>query len=175
MAITSNYIEHLKQELEPEEGYPHKELYEFADSYILWHNLLEKYKDDPGFAADPYFKWEDRYNSLLQRGVFYNNLVKLESLRYDVESEEAWKIVLDLIDIPVEVANFEICYCWMNPGRMFSWDWRDLDDPAKAGSTPPFSSIQESNAWHFVNERYKKIVNEHLPMCTFDGFVSFEL
>lgn len=173
--ITSNHIEYLKQELEPEEGYPHKELYEWADKYILWHDLLEKHKDDPEFAADPYFTWEDRYGSLVQRGVFFNNLVKLESLRYDVEGEELWKIALDLEGIPEEAANFEICYCWMSPGRMFSWDWRDLDDPAKAGSTPPFSSMRESNAWDFVNERYKKIVNEHLPMCTFSEFVANKL
>ena len=173
--ITSNHIEYLKQELEPEEGYPHKELYEWADKYILWHDLLEKHKGDPEFAADPYFKWEDRYNSLVQRGVFFNNLAKLESLRYDIESEEPWKIALDLEGIPVEVANFEICYCWMNPGRWFSWDWRDLDDPAKAGYMPPFSSMRESNAWFFVNERYKKIVNEHLPMCTFSKFIANKL
>lgn len=173
--ITSNHIEYLKQELEPEEGYPHKELYEFADKYILWHDLLEKHKGDPEFAADPYFMWKDRYCSLAQRGVFYCNLVKLESLRYGAKSEEAWKIALDLEDIPVEVANFEICYCWMCPGRWFSWDWRDLDDPTKASTTPPFSSMQESNAWCFVDDQYKKIVNEHLPMCTFDEFVAIEL
>jgi len=175
MAITSNYIEYLKQELEPDEGYPHKELYEFADKYILWHDLLEKHQDDPEFAVDPYFKWEDRYNSLVQRGVFFSNLVKLESLRYDVESEEQWKIALDLEDIPEEVANFEICYCWMYPGKLFSWDWRDLDDPKKAPNTPPFSSIQESNAWFFVNDRYKKIVSKHLPMCTFEDFLTTQL
>ena len=173
--ITSNHIEYLKHELEPEEGYPHKELYEFADKYILWHDLLEKHQGDLEFAVDPYFKWEDRYNSLVQRGVFFDNLVKLESLRYGVESEEAWKIALDLEGILEEVANFEICYCWMNPGRMFSWDWRDLDDPAKASSMPPFSSMQESNAWCFVDERYKKIVNEHLLMCTVEDFLTTQL
>lgn len=173
--ILDHHIEYLKQTLETEEGYPHKELYEFADNYILWHNLLEKYKDDPGFAADPYFKWEDRYNSLMPRGVFFNNLVKLYSLRYNVKSEEAWKIALDLEDIPMEVANFEVCYCWMNPRRCFSWDWRDLDDLAKAGFTPPFSSMQESNAWFFVNERYKKISREHLPMCTVEDFLAKKL
>lgn len=173
--ITSNHIEYLKQELEPEEGYPHKELYEWADKYILWHDLLEKHQGDLEFAADPYFEWKDRYNSLVQRGAFFSNLAKLESLRYYAKSEEEWKIALDLEGIPEEVANFEICYCWMNPARYFSWDWRDLDDPAKAGTTPPFSSMQESNAWDFVSERYKKIVNEHLPMCTFDEFVAIEL
>ena len=173
--ITSNHIEYLKRELEPEEGYPHKELYEWADKYILWHDLLEKHQGDPEFAADPYFVWKDRYCSLAQRGVFFSNLAKLESLRYNADGEEAWKIALDLEDIPEEVANFEICYCWMNPGRWFSWDWRDLDDPAKAGTTPPFSSMQESNAWCFVADQYKKIVNDHLPMCTFDEFVAIEL
>ena len=170
--ITSNHIEYLKQELEPDEGYPHKELYEWADKYILWHDLLEKHKGDPEFAADPYFKWKDRYCSLAPRGVFFSNLVKLESLRYNADSEEAWKIALDLEDIPAEAANFEICYCWMNPGRLFSWDWRDLDDPAKAGYTPPFSSMQESNDWCFVDDQYKKIVNEHLPICTVEEFMT---
>ena len=175
MAITSNYIEYLKQELEPEEGYPHKELYEFADKYILWHDLLEKHRDNPEFAVDPCFEWKDRYNSLMQKGVFFNNLIKLESLRYNAKSEEEWKIILDLEDILEEIANFEICYCWMNPGRWFSWDWRDLDDPAKTSFIPPFPSMQESNAWQFVNERYKKIVNEHLLMCTFSEFICNKL
>ena len=175
MAITSNYIEYLKQELEPEKGYPHKELYEFADKYILWYDLLEKNIDHPEFVVDPCFEWKDRYNSLVQRGVFFNNLIKLESLRYNAKNEEAWKIFLGLECIPEEIANFEICYCWMRPGRWFSWDWRDLDDQAKTGFTPPFPSMQESNAWQFVNERYKKIVNEHLPMSTFNKFVANKL
>lgn len=175
MAITSNHIEYLKQELEPEEGYPHKELYEFADKYILWHDLLEKHQGDPEFAVDPNFKWEDRYNSLVQRGVFFNNLVKLESLRYNAESEEPWKITLDLEDIPEYVADFEICYCWMNPGRMFSWDWRDLYDPVKAGYTPPFPTIKELRAWDFVDNRYKKILKEHLPICTVEDFLMTQL
>lgn len=96
--ITSNHIEYLKQELEPEEGYPHEELYEFTDKYILWRDLLEKHKGDPEFVVDPYFVWEDRYNSLAQRGMFFCNLFKLESLRYNAESEEAWKIICKAIN-----------------------------------------------------------------------------
>ena len=156
--ILDHHIKYLKQTLEPEEGYPHKELYEFADSYILWHDLLQKYKDDPAFAADPYFKWEDRYNSLMPRGVFFNNLVKLYFLRYNVKSEEAWKIALDLEDIPMEVANFEVCYCWMNPGRLFTIDYCIVPE-------------REDSAWHFVDKMYKKISKEHLPMCTVEDFL----
>ena len=175
--ITSNHIEYLKQELEPEEGYPHKELYAFADKYLLWHDLLEKNKDDPGFAANPFCKWEDRYDSLVQRGTFFNNVITLQMLRYDAESEEAWKIALDLEGIREEVANFEICYCWMCPERWFSHDWRELDDPEirSCFSFPPFSSEAEMIAWNFVRKRYKKIVEDHLPMCTFDEFVAVEL
>ena len=173
MAITSNHIEYLKQELEPEEGYPHKELYEFADRYILWHDLLEKYRDNPEFAVDPCFEWKDRYNSLVQRGVFFNNLIKLQSLRYYVKSEDQWKIALDLEVIPEEIANFEICYCWMNPGRWFSYDWTLIgEDPL---STPPFPSINESNAWNFVEIMFKKISQLHLPICNVEYFMNIKL
>lgn len=176
--ITSNHIEYLKQELEPEEGYPHEELYAWAYKYIESYSASMRYASSsfvcPKYVIDlmKEFPWEHRYNTLVQQGTFFENIVKLESLRYDVESEELWKIALDLEGIPEKVANFEICYCWMNPGRMFSWDWRDLDDPAKAGYTPPFSSMRESNAWFFVNERYKKIVNKHLPICTVEEFMT---
>ena len=173
--ITSNHIEYLKQELEPEEGYPYKELYEWADRYIEWHDFLEKHKDDPEFVADPFFRWKDRYNSLVQRGVFFNNLVKLESLRYDVKSEEAWKIALDLEDIPEYIADFEICYCWMNPGRCFTDDWRKLEDAKLSPYVPPFPDIKELNAWNFVDNRYKKILKEHLPICTVEDFLMTQL
>ena len=37
--ITSNHIEYLKSTLEPEEGYPYQELYEWSNEFIQAHYM----------------------------------------------------------------------------------------------------------------------------------------
>lgn len=142
--ITDNYIEYLHSALEPDDGYPYPEMYQDSKMYLKVHDAIKQYNasnsqndilKDLGFLAE-FFPWHRRYSSMVQRGTFYNNITKLEAVRWHCNDEDQWKIKLDLEDIPVEMANFEICYCWMNPGRLFSADFRKLDKDVR--SVPPF-------------------------------------
>ena len=128
--ITDNYSEYLQNALEPEDGYPHQELYEDASKYVLYHELQQAgmYFADPSRLK--MYEWEKRYSSLRQDTVFYKNISKLDDIRLSMESEDTWRVELDLQNIPYEFAHFEICYCWMCPGRLFNNDWRfcNVDD-----------------------------------------------
>ena len=123
--ITSNHIEYLKSTLEPEEGYPYPELYEWSDEFIRAHNAPLEYFDNKirvpielKILMENY-PWKNRYRFLVQHGTFYENIVKLEDIRWNENDEDKWRVALDLKNIPYEMANFEICYCWMTPGRFF--------------------------------------------------------
>ena len=174
--ITSNHIDYLKHTLEAEDKYSHPELYAWSEFYIKAHNVPLEYADSRRSVPEHLhrlmkdFPWHHRYNSLVQHGTFYCNIVRLAGIRRDALNEEDWKIALDLEGIPCEMANFEICYCWMCPGRWFTYDWRSLSvDP---GTTPPFPSVKEADEWDFVDKIYQKIASSHLPMCTVDEFMA---
>lgn len=109
--ITDNYIEYLQNALEPEDGYPHQELYEDASKYVLYHELqyAGMYFADPERVKT--YAWEKRYSSLKQDTVFFKNICKLDDIRRSMESEDTWRVELDLQNIPYEFAHFEICYC----------------------------------------------------------------
>ena len=177
--ITSNHIEYLKSTLEPEEGYPYQELYERSDEFIRAHNAPLAYFDSKIYVQNKLkilmesYPWENRYNSMVQRGTFYENIVKLEDIRLNDNTEDKWRVALDLNNIPYEMANFEVCYCWMSPGRFFCTDWRKLEEDVH--SMPPFQNAAEANAWHFVDSMYKKISREHLPICTVEEFMTVKI
>ena len=177
--ITSNHIEYLKSTLEPEEGYPYPELYEWSDEFIRAHNAQLEYFDSKirvpielKILMERY-QWKNRYNSMVQHGTFYENIVKLEDIRLHENIEDKWRVALDLKNIPYEMANFEVCYCWMSPGRLFSVDWRKFEEDVH--SMPSFQIDVEANAWYFVDSMYKKISREHLPICTVEEFMETKI
>ena len=173
--ICHSHLEYLKSTLESEEGYSHPELYAWSDKYIDAENVKSLYGSNvlryPKCILDLIidFPWTNRYNSLVQHGAFFENIVKLEQIRWPESDEEKWRIELDLNNIPYEIANFEICYCWMDPGRCFSYDWRILKEDVHL--VLPFPSESESNAWDFVYKMFKKISDKHLPICTVEDFL----
>jgi len=177
--ITCNYIEYLKNSLEPDEGYPHKELYEWSNKYIEAYYVQTSYASSAlNVPRDlctlvKNYKWKDRYCTLVRHGTFFDNIIKLDEIRRRINSEEDWRIELDLKNIPYEMANFEICYCWMNPGRLFSYDWRILEKDVY--SAPPFPTELEADDWIFVDKMYKKISREHLPICTVEEFMEMKI
>ena len=177
--ITSNHIEYLKSTLEPEEGYPYQELYAWSNEFIRAHNASLAYFDSKICVPNELkmlmerYQWKNRYNSMVQHGTFYENIVKLEDIRLHDNTEDKWRIALDLKNIPYEMANFEVCYCWMSPGRLFSANWCKLEEDVH--SMPSFQSDVEANAWHFVDSMYKKISREHLPICTVEEFMTVKI
>ena len=177
--ITSNHIEYLKSTLEPEEGYPYPELYEWSDEFIRAHNAPLEYFDSKirvpielKILMERY-QWKNRYNSMVQHGTFYENIVKLEDIRLHDNTEDKWRVALDLKNIPYEMANFEVCYCWMSPGRLFTVDWRKFEENVYYSSA--FQTVKEVNAWRFVDSMYKKISREHLPICTVEEFMETKI
>ena len=124
--ITNNHIEYLKSTLEPEEGYPYSELYEWSDEFIRAHYAPLEYFDSKIRVPNELkilmerYQWKNRYNSMVQHGTFYENIVNLEDIRLHENTEDKWRVALDLKNIPYEMANFEVCYCWMSPGRFFA-------------------------------------------------------
>ena len=177
--ITSNHIEYLKSTLEPEEGYPYQELYEWSNEFIQAHYMSLVYFDNKRCVPKDLisfiesYPWKNRYNSMVQHGTFYENIVKLEDIRMNENTEDKWRVILDLKNIPYEMANFEICYCWMTPGKLFSADWRKFGEDMY--SVPPFQTVEEVNAWRFVDSMYKKISREHLPICTVEEFMEMKI
>ena len=177
--ITSSHIEYLKSALEPEEGYPYQELYEWSDEFIQAHNAPLAYFDSKirvpielKILMENY-PWKNRYNFMVQHGTFYENIVKLEDIRLHDNTEDKWRVALDLKNIPYEMANFEICYCWMSPGRLFTVDWRKFEK--NVYYSPQFQTVKEVNAWRFVDSMYKKISREHLPICTVEEFMETKI
>ena len=124
--ITSNHIEYLKSTLEPEEGYPYQELYAWSNEFIRAHNASLAYFDSKICVPNELkmlmerYQWKNRYSHLTQDGTFFNNIIKLEDIRWYENDEDKWRVALDLKNIPYEMANFEVCYCWMSPGRFFA-------------------------------------------------------
>ena len=177
--ITSNHIEYLKSTLEPEEGYPYPELYEWSDEFIRAHNAPLEYFDSKIRVLNELkilmerYQWKNRYSSMVQHGTFYENIIKLEDIRLHENIEDKWRVALDLKNIPYEMANFEICYCWMSPGRLFTVDWRKFEEDVYY--SPSFQTIKEVNAWRFVDSMYKKISREHLPICTVEEFMETKI
>lgn len=177
--ITSNHIEYLKSTLEPEEGYPYQELYAWSNEFIRAHNASLAYFDSKICVPNELkmlmerYQWKNRYSHLTQDGTFFNNIIKLEDIRWYENDEDKWRVALDLKNIPYEMANFEVCYCWMSPGRFFCTDWHKLEEDAH--SMPSFQSNAEANAWHFVDKIYKKISREHLPICTVEEFMETKI
>ena len=119
-------------------------------------------------------RYRSKYATLQQGTNFFRNLVDIIETVYNCKNEEEWRIKLDLKRIPQEVADFAIAYYWMCPGKWFSYDWRFLngkcEDPA-----PSFLSRLESDAWNIVNDRFVKIAREHLPICSVDYFINYEM
>ena len=185
--ITNNHIEYLKSTLEPEEGYPYQELYEWSNKFIQAHYMSLVYSDSKKcipkdiISLIESYPWKNRYNCLVQHGTFYENIIKLEDIRWNENDEDKWRVALDLKNIPYEMANFEVCYCWMSPGRycwmsperFFCTDWRKFEEDVH--SMPSFQSDVEANAWHFVDSMYKKISREHLPICTVEEFMETKI
>lgn len=170
-SITKNHIAYLLNELEDVGSYSHKELYEWADKII-------EAREHPEMFDGKYLKqwsWSSRYATLRQDTRFFKNLAILEDLRYDARSEEEWIINLNLRGISQKIADFEICYTWSSPGRVFSFDWRELDYKDDIHAYPPFSSEREMNAWNFLNDRYRKISENNLPICTVEYFLELKL
>ena len=177
--VTDNHLEYLEEALEPKFGYPYQELYEQSQNFLYAHSISLNYAGtsrrmaptDEAFTKC--FPWEDRYNTLVHHGTFYENICKLQDIRWHIADEVAWRIELDLNDIPYEMANFEICYCWMRPRRLFNADWRKIKYDVY--SVPPFTNECEANAWCFVDKMYTKIIEEHLPICMVEEFMEHRL
>lgn len=53
--ICHDHIKYLKKELEPDDGYPHQELYGWNEEYL---------KSKPPNKTWKNFNWKDRYASL---------------------------------------------------------------------------------------------------------------
>lgn len=177
--INNNHIEYLKSTLEPEEGYPYQELYAWSNEFIRAHNASLAYFDSKICVPIELkilmerYQWKNRYNSMVQHGTFYENIVKLEDIRLNENDEDKWRVALDLKNIPYEMANFEVCYCWMSPGRLFTIDWRKFEEDVYY--SPQFQTIKEVNTWRFVDSMYKKISREHLPICTVEEFMEMKI
>ena len=177
--ITSNHIEYLKSTLESKEGYSYPEIYEWSNEFIRVQHILLAYADSTRcipndlMAFMKRYPWKNRYSSIVQHGTFYENIVKLEAIRRLENNENSWRVALDLKNISYEMANFEVCYCWMTPGRWFSADWRKLEEDVHF--VLPFPSDAEANAWYFVDKMYKKISREHLPICTVEEFMMMKI
>lgn len=177
--INSNHIEYLKSTLEPEEGYPYQELYEWSNEFIQAHIIQLVYSDSKRCVPKDHisfiesYPWKNRYNCLVQHGTFYENIIKLEDIRWNENDEDKWRVALDLKNIPYEMANFEVCYCWMARERFFCTNWRKLEEDVH--SMPSLFWNDEVNAWHFVDSMYKKISREHLPICTVEEFMTVKI
>ena len=106
LMITHDHIKYLHDVLEPDDGYPYPELYAQSDNYIQAHNVPNKYADSTCNIPKHLiylikdFQWKDRYSTLVQHGTFFENIMLLESLRYDENNEEKWRVSLDLKNIP---------------------------------------------------------------------------
>lgn len=172
ISITENHIAYILNELEAEDSYSHEELYEWSEKYIEAREHPELFDED-----DPReWLWSSRYATLRQNTRFFKNLAFLEDMRYDARSEEEWMINLNLRGVAQKIADFEICYAWSCPGRVFSFDWRELETGIENSyAYPPFSSEREMNAWNFLNDRYRKISENNLPICTVDFFLEIKL
>ena len=79
--------------------------------------------------------------------------------------------------IPQEVADFVVAYTWMCPGRWFSYDWHKYPqcEITPYNITPYDVSEFEWDAWRLIDTRFKKIAREHLPICTVDKFIEYEI
>lgn len=152
--ITSKHLKYLKNTLENKHEFSYEHLY---------------FK--PTFRTRRY---RSKYATLQQGTSFFRNLVDIIETLFNCESEEEWHIKLDLKRIPQEVADFVIAYVWLCPGRWFNYDWRFLNGECK-DPVPAFSSKLESDAWHIVNDRFKKIARDHLPICSVDDFINYEI
>ena len=143
--ITKDHIKYLKDSLEPNgDDYPYKELYEWHKEYL--------------------------YLTLKQSGPFFNNLLKVEDLVWSSKSLADFKIRVDLLGWPFEAVDFAICYVWMCPDRIFSFDWRDLEKDTQS-PLPSFSSERECTAWSIYNMRYKEISSQNLPILEVSDFM----
>ena len=158
--VTANHIQYLKDTLEPEDGYPYYYLYDFSEAYA---------------AHVAGFKWENRYNSLRQDTQFFHNVSAIDDLVWSSKSIDEFLVKVDLNGWPIEAVNFAICYCMLNPGRFFSYDWRKLENIDDRFCIPPFSSEEESIAWHIYRCLFKKITNESLPMMEARDFIMLKL
>ena len=157
--ITCKHQKYLQATLENEDEFSYSCLYG-----PFQQNNRPKCKGDPG--------WRWRYRSLLQDTRFFKNIVFLQNLRFKCKNEDMWYVELDLHCIQQEVADFEIAYCWMNPLRWHSYDWRCFEH----FTSIPFPLSTKKNEylkWNFVRSRFKNISNMHLPICSVDDFINY--
>ena len=122
--ITDNHIEYLHDVLTPDDGYPHQFLWLDAEKYALYNEFsLNGMYFANRHRLENAYAWENRYSSLRQDTIFFKNLLKCSIIRNEVHNDEyAWKIILDLQDVPIEKAIFEIFFVWSQPTRFFSFD-----------------------------------------------------
>lgn len=155
--ICKYHIKYLKEKMEPKNGYPYREIYEWNASYLI----SKEYNNGV-------FRWENRYGALKQTTTFFKNIVKIADLIYDSKSIEEFIINIDLHNIQKEAANFCICYIYMCPTRWFSFDWRfqDCDSHVILQS--------EYDAWHIEKSLFEKIDKMNLPMFEVDDFMKLD-
>lgn len=103
--VSEDHIKYLKDTLEPDgDAYPYHKLYEWDDKFL-------EAKIQPAGPEMLDYKWDDRYNTLKQTTIFFNNLSLIDSLLWNSKSIEDFLIQADLQAIPREAVNFAICYC----------------------------------------------------------------
>lgn len=157
--IVDNYQKYLQNELENEHEFSHSELYELFRGMSIC-------KRSPG--------WKRRYDSLRQDTNFFKNIVVLHKIRARCDDENMLHIELDMMRIPQEVADFEVVYTWMRPTRWYSYDWRVLEHGVDY-PIPSYTSMKEMKSWDMLRDRFKKIIREHLPICSVNDFINFKV
>ena len=152
--ICNDHIKYLKEKMEPENGYPYHEIYEWNETYLI----SKKYNTNV-------FRWENRYGALKQTTTFFKNILKIVDFLYNSKVVEEFMINVDLHGIQKEAMNFCICYIYMSPTRWFAYDWRFRKcDP----------HVFDYDAWHIEKSLFEKIDKMNLPMLEVDDFMKLD-
>ena len=157
--ITSKHLKYLKRTLENKHEFSYSQLY-FVPYVIRRRHSISK-----------------KYMMLRQDTSFFKNLISVLEIAFTSDNVDEWHIRLDLKNIPQEIADFAIAYVWMCPIRWFSNDYRAINSKLMKDSMhlPPFNSFREMCAWNIINQRFKKIAREHLPICNVESFLEFNV
>ena len=191
--ITKNHLDYINNELinMDENTYSHKWIYEWHDEYLSQrffteleyadlerietlktkgrNSVLEVGEDLNDVKEILRFNWENRYNTLSQKTIFFRNLMVFSNLFWHSNSPEEYKMKLDLNGLQEEYSNFWIVWLYNKPGYEFSFDWK-TDKPEKA-----IGYDDEYKKWKTLEKMYLEIEYNSRPMTTFDEFIKEEL
>jgi len=149
--------------------YRHKWLYEWSDRYQehkffteedlkedsrldeLKIKGLNDYVDGPGqgeFArCEPaYFSYKQRYRSLKQDTVFFQNLAKIEDIEYETSSYSELVLKCEAAGISTRKVNFMLLYYFFCPGRIFAYSFENMPEEELAKKKAKWQALRGSGS-----------------------------